>query len=49
MPVTQLPSTAALVSVSFFVIGAFFINLHRNGVTMIDLTEEELLSDLENA
>jgi predicted HTH domain antitoxin len=28
---------------------SFLLNLHRYGVPMIDLTEEELLSDLENA
>jgi predicted HTH domain antitoxin len=28
---------------------SFLLNLHRYGVAMIDLTEEELLSDLENA
>ncbi|MEH2144578.1 UPF0175 family protein [Nostoc sp.] len=27
----------------------FLLNLHRYGVAMIDLTEEELLSDLANA
>lgn len=27
----------------------FLLNLHRYGVAMIDLTEEELLTDLENA
>ncbi|NER30711.1 MAG: UPF0175 family protein [Symploca sp. SIO1C4] len=27
----------------------FLLNLHRYGVAMIDLTEEELLSDLGNA
>ncbi len=27
----------------------FLLNLHRYGVAAIDLTEEELLSDLENA
>ncbi len=27
----------------------FLLKLHRYGVAMIDLTEEELLSDLENA
>ena len=27
----------------------FLLNLHRYGVAMIDLTEEELLSDLTNA
>lgn len=27
----------------------FLLNLHRYGVAMIDLDEEELLSDLENA
>lgn len=28
---------------------SFLLNLHRYGVSMIDLTQEELLSDLENA
>lgn len=28
---------------------SFLLNLHRYGVPMIDLTEAELLSDLENA
>ena len=28
---------------------SFLLNLHRYGVAMIDLTEEELRSDLENA
>lgn len=28
---------------------SFLLNLHRYGVAAIDLTEEELLSDLENA
>jgi predicted HTH domain antitoxin len=28
---------------------SFLLNLHRYGVAMIDLTEEELLSDLANA
>lgn len=28
---------------------SFLLNLHRYGVAMIDLTEEELLSDLDNA
>ncbi|MFE1743823.1 UPF0175 family protein [Coleofasciculus sp. H7-2] len=28
---------------------SFLLNLHRYRVAMIDLTEEELLSDLENA
>ncbi|NJM71129.1 MAG: UPF0175 family protein [Scytonema sp. RU_4_4] len=28
---------------------SFLLNLHRYGVPMIDLTEEELLTDLENA
>lgn len=28
---------------------SFLLNLHRYGVEIIDLTEEELLSDLENA
>lgn len=28
---------------------SFLLNLHRYGVAMIDLTEAELLSDLENA
>ncbi|TVP66443.1 MAG: UPF0175 family protein [Nodularia sp. (in: Bacteria)] len=28
---------------------SFLLNLHRYGVAMIDLTEEELLSDLTNA
>ena len=28
---------------------SFLLNLHRYGVAMIDFTEEELLSDLENA
>ncbi len=27
----------------------FLLNLHRYGVAMIDLTEEELISDLANA
>lgn len=27
----------------------FLLNLHRYGVAMIDITEEELKSDLENA
>ncbi len=27
----------------------FLLNLHRFGVAMIDLEEEELLSDIENA
>lgn len=27
----------------------FLLNLHRYGVPMIDLTEEELIADLENA
>ncbi|WP_176428907.1 UPF0175 family protein [Nodularia sp. NIES-3585] len=27
---------------------SFLLNLHRYGVAMIDLTEEELLSDLKN-
>jgi predicted HTH domain antitoxin len=27
----------------------FLLNLHRYGVAMIDLTEEEILSDLANA
>jgi predicted HTH domain antitoxin len=27
----------------------FLLNLHRYGIPMIDLTEDELLSDLENA
>ncbi|WP_199250023.1 UPF0175 family protein [[Phormidium] sp. ETS-05] len=28
---------------------SFLLQLHRYGVPMIDLTEEELLSDIENA
>ncbi|MBD2504270.1 UPF0175 family protein [Anabaena azotica] len=28
---------------------SFLLNLHHYGVAMIDFTEEELLSDLENA
>ncbi|MEA5582688.1 UPF0175 family protein [Nodularia harveyana UHCC-0300] len=28
---------------------SFLLNLHRYGVAMIDLTQEELLSDLNNA
>ncbi|QLE56999.1 UPF0175 family protein [Nostoc sp. TCL26-01] len=28
---------------------SFLLNLHHYGVTMIDLTEDELLTDLENA
>ena len=28
---------------------AFLLELHKYGVPMIDLTEEELLSDLKNA
>lgn len=28
---------------------SFLLNLHRYGVPMIDLTEAELLSDLDNA
>jgi predicted HTH domain antitoxin len=28
---------------------SFLLNLHRYGVSMIDLEEEELLSDIENA
>jgi predicted HTH domain antitoxin len=28
---------------------SFLLNLHHYGVAMIDLSEEELLSDLENA
>lgn len=28
---------------------SFLLNLHRYGVATIDLTEEELLSDLDNA
>jgi hypothetical protein len=28
---------------------SFLLNLHHYGVSLIDLTEEELLSDLENA
>ena len=28
---------------------SFLLNLHRYGVAMIDLTQEELLSDLKNA
>jgi predicted HTH domain antitoxin len=28
---------------------SFLLNLHHYGVAMIDLTEEELLSDLKNA
>ena len=28
---------------------SFLLNLHRYGVSMMDLTEEELIADLENA
>ena len=28
---------------------SFLLNLHRYGVPMIDLTEEELIADLDNA